>query len=65
MPDLLVGRVVAGVPRTFLLEVKDGTLAPSRRRLNEAETAWHRSWLGHVAVVLSVEEALRAVELLP
>ncbi len=64
-PDLVVGRIVGGAPRTFMLEVKDGALSPSRRKLNEAETAWHASWLGHVAVVTSVAEALRAVELLP
>src|SRR6185312_62785 len=33
-PDLVVGRVVAGGRRrTYLLEVKDGTLPPSRRAL--------------------------------
>ena len=60
VPDILVGR--AG--RNLLLEIKDGSLVPSARSLNAKQTAWHRSWLGHVAVVLSVEDALRAVELL-
>lgn len=63
-PDLVVGRIVAGKRRTYLLEVKDGTLPPSRRRLNAAELAWHDAHLGHRAVVLSVDDALRAVELL-
>ena len=63
-PDLVVGRIVAGKRRTYLLEVKDGRLPPSRRRLNEAETAWHDAHLGARAVVLSVEDALRACELL-
>jgi hypothetical protein len=64
-PDLVVGRVVAGRPVTYLLEVKDGTLSPSRRALNDLELAWHGQHLGHVAVVLSVDDALRAVGLLP
>lgn len=63
-PDLVVGRIVAGKRRTYLLEVKDGTLPPARRRLNEAEIAWHDAHLGQRAVVLSVDDALRAVELL-
>jgi len=63
-PDLVVGRVVAGRRRTYLLEVKDGTLPPSRRALNDAERAWHDAHLGQRAVVLSVEDALRACELL-
>lgn len=63
-PDLVVGRVVAGERRTYLLEVKDGELPPSRRALNDRERAWHAAHLGAVAVVLSVEDALRAVGLL-
>lgn len=63
-PDLVVGRVVAGKRRTYLLEVKDGTLPPARRRLNAAELAWHDAHLGQRAVVLSVDDALRACELL-
>lgn len=52
VPDLLVGR--AGC--TYLLEVK----AP-RGRLNEREQEWHAAWRGHVAVVRSVDDALRAI----
>lgn len=63
-PDLVVGRIVAGKRRTYLLEVKDGSLPPSRRALNPAEVAWHDAHLGQRAVVLSVDDALRAVDLL-
>ncbi len=65
-PDLVVGRMTAGhVPRTYLLEVKDGTLPPSRIKLNAAEVKWHQAHRGHVAVVLCVADALRACEILP
>lgn len=59
VPDLLVGRH----GRNYLLEVKDGTLAPSKRKLTEDERAFHMAWSGHVSVVNSVEEALKAVGL--
>lgn len=64
VPDLIVGRAHQGKRRTYLLEVKDGALPPSRRMLNEAERKWHQNHRGHVVVVLSVEDALRACELL-
>lgn len=51
-PDLTVGR--AGV--TYLLEVKaaGGSLTP-------AEEAFVATWRGHVAIVRTIDEALRAV----
>jgi hypothetical protein len=55
-PDLVVG--VRG--QTFLLEVKaDGAT------LNAREEAWHAEWRGHVAIVTTVEEALKAVGVIP
>ena len=56
-PDLVVGR--AGV--TYLLEVKDGSKPPSKRRLTPDEKAWHGAWRGQVAVVESVQDAFKAV----
>ena len=56
-PDLLVGTL--GI--NYLLEVKDGTKPPSRRRLTPDEAKWHQEWAGQVAVVNSVEEAIRLV----
>lgn len=59
VPDLLVGRVVAGEPRCYVLEVKaeDG-------RLSAAQKRWHANWRGQKAVVRTSEEAFRAVGLL-
>jgi len=52
-PDVVVGR--AG--QTYLLEIKNG----DRARLNSREQRWHNEWRGQVAVVRTVEDALRAV----
>jgi hypothetical protein len=55
--DLLVGREGFN----FLLEIKDGRLPPSQRKLTEKEQQWHAGWRGQVAVVESVEEAFRVI----
>ena len=56
-PDIVVG--YNGV--NFLFEIKDGKKCPSRRKLTPEEKKWHESWKGQVAVVESVEDALRFV----
>ena len=57
-PDLLVG--YAGV--TCLVEVKDGRLPPSARRLTPDQLKWHSEWRGGpLAVVCDVESALRVL----
>ena len=45
----------------WLLELKDGSKPPSRRRLTEDEAAWHRAWGGQVGVAASVDEALALI----
>lgn len=56
-PDIVCG--FRGL--TFLLEIKDGSKPPSRRKLTEVEREWHAAWRGHVAVVENEAEALRAI----
>lgn len=56
-PDLLVG--FRGV--NHLLEVKDGSLPPSARKLTEAQAEWHPAWRGNVVVVNNVAEAMKAI----
>lgn len=56
-PDLLVG--FRG--QCFAIEVKDGLLPPSARKLTAAQVEWHGAWRGHVAVVTSAEEATAAI----
>jgi hypothetical protein len=58
VPDLLVG--FRG--QTLLLEVKDGSKPPSKRRLTPDEQEWHQAWRGHVAIVESVEDAIGELE---
>ena len=50
-PDIAVGRQ----GRTYLLELKTrvGRLSPVQR-------VWHGHWRGHVAVLRSVDEAMKA-----
>ena len=57
-PDIVVG--LNG--KTVLMEIKDGSLPPSRRRLTPDETAFHDNWLGSVYVVESVDDAFRVLD---
>lgn len=58
VPDLLVGFGF----RFYALEIKDGSLPPSRRRLTPDQEEWHREWADYpVVVVHSPEEALHAI----
>lgn len=58
-PDLLVG--FGGV--NLLLEVKDGSKSPSKRKLTPDEATWHEEWRGQVAIVESVEDAIELLEI--
>lgn len=61
VPDLLCG--YRGL--THLLEVKDGSRAPSERRLTPDQQRWHASWRGRKPVVVeSVDDALSVVGIL-
>lgn len=61
-PDLVVGRDDGWInARVFLLEVKDPSQPPSKRKLTKAEQKFKDNWCGHYAVVETPEEALRAV----
>ena len=57
-PDLVVG--YRGV--THLIEVKNGTLTPSRQRLTDDEQDWHHMWLGEpVEIVRSESQAAHLI----
>jgi soluble P-type ATPase len=45
----------------YLIECKDGDKPPSRRKLTEAQEAWHAEWDGYVHLVTCVDEALDAL----
>ena len=56
-PDLLVG----WRGDNFLMEVKDGDLPPSARKLTPDQQTYHALWGGQIVIVTSVEEALNAL----
>lgn len=69
VPDLLVGGVLRddlpfgwseGMRMNWLMEVK----APGGK-LSPAQIHWHATWRGQVAIVRSVDDALRVVGVLP
>jgi hypothetical protein len=56
-PDLIA---VMG-EHTVLIEVKDGSLSPSRRTLTPAQKQFHASWKGKLHTVESADQALSLV----
>lgn len=57
VPDLLVGYK----GHNYLLEIKDGTLPPSKQKLTEDEQKFFDSWLGQRAIVRTSEEAIKVI----
>lgn len=60
VPDLLVGWRGANL----LMECKDGRRPPSDRQLTLPQQEWIAAWRGAVHVVLSADDALRALGVL-
>ncbi len=56
-PDLIAG--IRGV--NYLFEIKDGSRAPSERRLTTDELDWHAEWRGQVHVIESADQALKVI----
>lgn len=46
-PDLVCG----WKGKSFLLEIKDGNLTPSKQKLTPLEELFKKSWRGHYAIV--------------
>lgn len=62
VPDIVVGIVDAyNIPVNLLVEVKDGSLVPSARRLTPDEVKFHDNWKGQVIVIKSEDEAIEMV----
>ena len=60
VPDLLV----CARGETLLVEVKDGSKPPSKRKLTDAQVDFHRDWRGRIETVTSAEDALRKLGLM-
>jgi hypothetical protein len=58
-PDLLVYEPF--LQQLHLMEVKDGLLPPSQRKLTDDEAAFHAKWRGKIWIVNSVDDALKVV----
>lgn len=56
-PDIVVG--CQG--ENYLIEIKDGSLSPSRRQLTEPEAQWHQAWGGQVAIVETIDDVRELV----
>ena len=56
-PDILVGHKGAN----WLIEIKDGSKAPSKQKLNERQVEWHQLWNGQVSIARTAEEALQII----
>lgn len=54
-PDLVISRG----DYTALVEVKDSSQPPSRRRLTPDEQVFHAQWPGHIHIVESVDDVIR------
>ncbi len=56
-PDIVAG--YRGI--NYLIEIKDGSKSPSKRRLTPDEQEFHDLWRGAAIVVNDVDEALKAI----
>lgn len=56
-PDIVVG--FRG--RNYLIEIKDGSKPPSKRKLTEDEQRFFDAWRGTIFVVNNVNEALEII----
>jgi len=56
-PDLVLGW--QGV--NYLIELKDGSKPPSKRKLTKDEKKFHAQWAGQIDVALTFEDCLRII----
>lgn len=59
-PDVIIG--CPGV--NVLIEIKDGSLSPSKQALTEDEADFADKWRGPLAVITSVQEAQQLIQTL-
>jgi len=57
-PDILIG--YRGI--NLLVEIKDGSLIPSAKKLTLDEQGWHERWLGQVCIVDSSDSAIDLIK---
>lgn len=57
-PDILVG--YRGI--NSLVEIKDGSKSPSKRKLTPDEQEWHDSWRGQVVIIETEDEVIEHLQ---
>lgn len=57
-PDL----VVSTRARTVLVEIKDGSLPPSKRQLTEDQKEFHAAWKGEIWLIESIDDVKAILE---
>ncbi len=57
MTDIIVG--LGGL--TVLVEIKDGSKPPSKRKLTPDQVAFHGNWQGAITVVETIDQAIELV----
>ncbi len=56
------GDIVVGFrDQNFIIEIKDGSKPPSKRRLTPDEQDFHDGWNGQIDVAKNIDEALRII----
>lgn len=51
-----------GKDKTAAVEIKDGLLPPSRRRLTSGEREFRYGWKGHYFIVESIDDVMRVAK---
>jgi len=64
-PDLLLGIATASGRKNLLVEVKDSSQPPSKRKLTPDQVEFHKTWRGPVAVVESADELISLIRMQP
>lgn len=48
--------------QNVLVEIKDGLLPPSKRKLTPDEQKFHATWLGRVVIINNIDEAVELIK---
>ena len=54
--DIIISKDFNGLERTAVVEIKDGSLPPSARKLTEGEKAFKESWQGLYFICQSLDD---------
>lgn len=58
LPDLILGYK----GRNYLVEVKDPSQPPSKRKLTPDEVEFHESWTGSIHIVEKIEDVIKIIQ---